>query len=483
MKKRSSEKWSAFRLSVIGQLLHAPASHGDLAERLRELAAMTWTHPVSGMPTTFSIQTVERWFLAARRSANVFEALQRKIPSHAGTHPSVTPEVDKVLRSLRNENPMWTTQLLYDNMLTVLKGTNPPVESPSYATICRYARRHDLRRRRPPKRHEQRDGFIAREKRLFEATHVHAIWHGDFHKIARKVTNSRGEWQEVVLLAFLDDRSRLCCHAQWYPNFEDAQSFVHGLSQALQKRGLPRVLVTDNGAGMVAAETQEGLARLGIEHRPTLPRTPEQNGKQEVFWAQIDGRLMAMLDSVKPLTLEFLNRATQAWVEEEYQRRVHRETNQTPLDRSMAGPAVDRPSPSAESLRHCFKREVERQQRASDGTFTIDGVRFEVPNAFRTLRTLNIRYARWDLSTVDLVDATSGKLVTRLWPVDKEENADSKRRPLTTVASAGEAVTKPNEPAPLLRELLSRYASSGFPPAFIPLERTTPVVIDEGISR
>jgi hypothetical protein len=64
-----------------------------------------------------------------------------------------------------------------------------------------------------------------------------------------------------VLLAFLDDRSRLCCHAQWYLA-ETAETFVHGLSQAMQKRGLPRALLTDNGAPMTAAETREGLERL-----------------------------------------------------------------------------------------------------------------------------------------------------------------------------------------------------------------------------
>ena len=35
---------------------------------------------------------------------------------------------------------------------------------------------------------------------------------------------------------------------------------------------------------------------------------------------------MAMLDGVTELTLDFLNEATQAWVEIEYNRAVHRET-------------------------------------------------------------------------------------------------------------------------------------------------------------
>jgi putative transposase len=54
---------------------------------------------------------------------------------------------------------------------------------------------------------------------------------------------------------------------------------------------------------MLAAETVEGLNRLGIVHHTTLAESPEQNGKQENFWAQVEGRLMAMLEGEKDLTL------------------------------------------------------------------------------------------------------------------------------------------------------------------------------------
>ena len=54
---------------------------------------------------------------------------------------------------------------------------------------------------------------------------------------------------------------------------------MHGLSQAIQKRGLPRALLTDNGSAMVAEEVTEGLLRLGIVHERTLPYSPYQNGK------------------------------------------------------------------------------------------------------------------------------------------------------------------------------------------------------------
>ena len=38
---------------------------------------------------------------------------------------------------------------------------------------------------------------------------------------------------------------------------------MHGLCQAIQKRGLPRALLTDNGGAMIADEVTEGLRGWG----------------------------------------------------------------------------------------------------------------------------------------------------------------------------------------------------------------------------
>ena len=46
---------------------------------------------------------------------------------------------------------------------------------------------------------------------------------------------------------------------------------------------------------------------------------------------------MAMMEGVSDLTLELLNKATIAWVEFEYHRKIHSETNVTPLDRLLNG--------------------------------------------------------------------------------------------------------------------------------------------------
>ena len=165
--------------------------------------------------------------------------------------------------------------------------------------------------------------------------------------------DAKGVWHTPKALCVLDDRSRLCCHIQWYLA-ETAENLIHGLTQAFQKRGLPRALMSDNGPAMLAAETENGLLRLGIVHETTLPYSPYQNGKQESFWGQLEGRLIAMLKNVDLLSLEFLNRASQAWAELEYNRGVHCEIATTPIDRLVRDKTVCRPCPDTRELRFAF---------------------------------------------------------------------------------------------------------------------------------
>lgn len=178
----------------------------------------------------------------------------------------------------------------------------------------------------------------------------------------------------LLALGILDDHSRLCCHLQWYLS-ETAEDLVHGLSQAIQKRGLPRALLTDNGSAMIADEVTEGLLRLGIVHELTLPYSLYQNGKQECFWASLEGRLLAMLGGVGELTLSLLNGATQARVDRAYNRTRHRELSCAPVERFAryfdlpltATTEYQIPRPNANRL-SCSRPGVRRCTRAQENT-------------------------------------------------------------------------------------------------------------------
>ena len=62
--------------------------------------------------------------------------------------------------------------------------------------------------------------------------------HLDFHHGSRKVLTRGGQWATPMLVGFIDDRSRLVCHLQWYLD-ETAQTSCTACRQAFMKRGLP----------------------------------------------------------------------------------------------------------------------------------------------------------------------------------------------------------------------------------------------------
>ena len=296
------DRWARLRFAIIGPLLAAPPRRGQRESALRALAAQTWRHPLTEQPVGFGFSTIERWYYVARHEdRDPVGVLRRQRRRDAGHTWALSLKLREVLRAQYQAHLSWTYQLHTDN-LAVQVAADPALGGiPSYTTVRRYMVTHDLvpQSAAPPAATPGAARALRRrehlEVRSFEAEYVHGLWHLDFHQGSRKVLTAAGTWLTPHLLGVLDDRSRLACHLQWYAD-ETAETLVHGLAQAIQKRGLPRALLTDNGAAMLAAEVRQGLERLGIVHETTLPYSPYQNAKLEVFWGQVERRLLAMLE-------------------------------------------------------------------------------------------------------------------------------------------------------------------------------------------
>jgi hypothetical protein len=180
---------------------------------------------------------------------------------------------------------------------------------------------------------------------------------------------------------------------------------------------------------------------------------------------------MEMLDSLAELTLDFLNQATQAWIEIEYNRAFHREISSSPLERFAQADDVLRSSPSTDALREAFRHETKRCQRRSDGTISVEGVRFEIPARYRHFRDVVVRYARWDLGRVDLVDPNNGTILAPIYPLDRSANADGHRAVVeldTGDVPPVDHECSDNQLPPLLKKILAEYSATGAPPAYLP---------------
>jgi hypothetical protein len=110
------------------------------------------------------------------------------------------------------------------------------------------------------------------------------------------------------------------------------------------------------------------------------------------------------------------------------------------------------------------------RERRSDGTLSLKGIRFEIPSRYNHFQRLNVRAAFWDLSQVYLADPKTGAILCRLFPLDKQKNAQGQRAAKGSPIDrpAGKVSSAPSGMAPLLQKLIRQYATTGLPPAYLP---------------
>lgn len=422
-KKITCRQVAEFRYSVLGELFARPPAKGELAARLREISNKDWHPPGCRFPERYCIRTLERWYAQVKKNpTDPVTSLLPERRSDLGIRHAIKSEHMQWIKQYLREYSGWTTQLLVDN-LAVVPHLQP---TPSYSTVLRWLHSIGIYTCGIKGKMRKKN----RETLSFESMFSGEIWHLDMHSGSRKVLLPNGEYIQPKCIAYIDDHSRLVSHCQWVTN-EDAAALVHITKQAFLKYDLPQKIHSDNGSAMISEEYETGLLKLGIKHDKIIPGLAFQNGKIESFWRPLEARLIKMLANVKPLTLEILNQYTQPWVMYDYNGSIHSETGQKPVDRYAGSKNVARKTPDFITIGKAFRRIIERTQRFSDGTISIDGVKFQTPRPYRHIKKLFVAYAQWDLSEAALVDEQTGIEISPIFPLDKNKNALGMRAPIS----------------------------------------------------
>lgn len=188
---------------------------------------------------------------------------------------------------------------------------------------------------------------------------------------------------------------------------------------------------------------------------------------------------MRMIPKEKRLTLDVLNRVTQAWVEQDYQIKHHREINDAPLERFLNSPDVLRPTPSLDEMRRAFRVTDTRMQRRTDNTVTLEGVRFEVPQQYAHIEELTLRYARWDLGEAEILCPSTRRSLVTILPINRIENARGtrKERPHSPEpernVKEGELLDLEHDLIPpYLRHLLNEHSRTHPLVGYLPIQNT-----------
>ncbi len=142
-------KWARFRFTIVGPLLSCPPDVGELREHVEALASRRWEHPTTRESLRYGASTIERWYYAARNAkTDPIDALARKVPSHAGTRPSLGAALREALAVQYRAHPSWTYALHHQNLSALVKADATLGEVPSPATIARHMRQQGMVKQR-----------------------------------------------------------------------------------------------------------------------------------------------------------------------------------------------------------------------------------------------------------------------------------------------------------------------------------------------
>jgi transposase InsO family protein len=254
----------------------------------------------------------------------------------------------------------------------------------------------------------------------FAKAHANEMWQADT-MVGPFVTHEGGHVQ-ARLIAFIDDASRVCCHGEFFVR-ENVDTLTKALRSALYKRGVPQALYVDNGSIYTSKEITQICARIGclLCHAPL--RDGAAKGKVERFFRTVrEDFLVRALDLS---SIGALNRAFSAWVEDEYNTRVHSTLGMRPIDRFGLDLARVRFLPPSDANDELFFVEEDRTVLA-DNTFSLRGNRFEAPRDLRG-RKIQVRFDRINFRAV--VVFFKGDRMGSATPVDFVANDRPGRRP------------------------------------------------------
>jgi putative transposase len=170
------------------------------------------------------------------------------------------------------------------------------------------------------------------------------------------------------------------------------------LRHGLAARGIPRSIYVDNGSAFVAAPLLRACAVLGIRLVHSRPGRPEGRGKIERFFRTVRDQFLVEVTARGVADLVEMNRLFSAWVETAYHRRVHSETQATPLQRFVAGGPFTIPTPA--QLHEAFLWSEQRTVTKT-ATVSLHANTFEVDAAL-VGRRVECVFDPFDLTTIEI---------------------------------------------------------------------------------
>ena len=254
-----------FRYALIRDAADPALSKAERGRLVRALAAGEHVG-LDGRLVRVARGTLDEWIRAYRRGG--FEAL---VPRRRVVAPRTPAEMLQLAFDLKRERPQRTAAQIREIMLAA-GGHEQPV--PGLRTLQTHLARAGLNvgadGRTPGKVYGR-----------FEASERNELWTGDgLHGPTLAGATAR----RAVLLAFIDDHSRLLVGWRWGSG-EDVFGLEAALRSGLMARGVPDAILVDRGSAFVSSQLLRACAVLGVRLIHASPRAAATKGKVERFLA------------------------------------------------------------------------------------------------------------------------------------------------------------------------------------------------------
>jgi putative transposase len=362
------------KMRVLGAIEFAPGK--SIIERIHHVSGTVFADELD-QRFQFTWRTIQTWYSRYKKDGVTTVAPQRR--SDKGHPRKVEPE--QLLEAI-------------EQVLPSFHGTNTNMAAVYRACIERgFLQRHRVA---PNTFRRIVNAFdlikpqaeTTDKRRLaFAKAHANEMWQADT-MFGPHVKTDKGHVQ-AKLLAFFDDASRVCCHGEFFLA-ENTDTLIRALRSALYKRGIPESMYVDNGSIYASKEISQICVRLGCLLCHTPVRDGAAKGKVERFFRTV--RESFLTRTLDLSSIAALNAAFTAWVEDEYNSRVHSTLGMRPIDRFGIDLPRIRFLPPGDVNDELFFVEEERTVLA-DNTFSLKAVRYEAPRDLRS-RTINVRFDR-----------------------------------------------------------------------------------------
>jgi len=384
------------KMRVLGSIEFAPGN--TTVERIRYLSTQVFTEE-DGTKCQFTWRTIQTWY--SRYKKDGVTTVKPKLRSDKGRTRKVQPEqlagaIEHVLPAF-HETPR--------NIAAVYRACIERGllrrEQVAPNTFRRIVKRYELL-----KPHSQSSN---KQRLAFAKAHANEMWQAD--TMFGPYVKHGPKRVQTKLIAFIDDASRVCCHAEFFLA-ENTDTLIKALKSALYKRGVPEAMYVDNGSIYTSKEITQICARVGclLCHAPL--RDGAAKGKVERFFRTV--RTNFLCRTLDLGNIRELNRAFAAWVEDEYNGREHSVLKMRPIDRFGLDLSRIRFLPPKEVNDELFFLEQDRQVLA-DNTFSLKNVRFEAPRDLRS-RKVQVRFDRSNFSGATVF--YKGERMGKARPVD-----------------------------------------------------------------